>query len=338
MSLGAGTKRWVKKALLGSGALRLAGRLNQSAAIILMYHSVQDRPELYANSVGIGIIHATSVFERQMELVARRYNPVTLEDILLFLKGEERLPPRPVAVTFDDGYADNLHVAAPVLDRFGVRAAFYLTVDLIGTKEAPWFCRLRHAFGTTCRKRWTESGSGRVWMLGGPSERQAALLAAFDSCAPMVEEVRRAAIRNIEQDLEVEPLAPANPLMMNWDQARKLRDAGHIVGSHTLTHPNVAHLDESDARRELVNSKRRLEEELEEPVVHFSYPHPALNPSWTPGTVALTQEAGYRTAVTTTGGPVRSGADPLALTRTRAPRPEHEFLWNLECAFLGRPM
>jgi hypothetical protein len=72
------------------------------------------------------------------------------------------------------------------------------------------------------------------------------------------------------------------------------------------------------------------------PVLHFSYPHPALNPQWNRGTVAITKEAGYQTAVTTTPGLVRSGDNPLTLTRVWTPRSEHEFLWNLEYAFLRR--
>jgi hypothetical protein len=52
--------------------------------------------------------------------------------------------------------------------------------------------------------------------------------------------------------------------------------------------------------------------------------------------VAITKEAGYQTAVTTTPGLVRKGDDPLKLTRVWTPRSEHEFMWNLECAFLRR--
>ena len=77
-----------------------------------------------------------------------------------------------------------------------------------------------------------------------------------------------------------------------------------------------------------------MEKHLEEPVLHFSYPHPALNPHWSERTLAATQEAGYASAITTTRGPVRARANPLLLRRVRPIRPEHEFLWNLERAFL----
>lgn len=317
-----------------SGTFAALARLTGPRAVILMYHSVQHDPERYAHSIGAG--HTTTVFERQMELVATRYNPVTLEDIYAFLKEGRRLPPRAVAVTFDDGFADNFQFAAPILSRFGVQAAFYLTVGLIGTNRAPWYCRLRYAFESTRKTAWQNPKNGQVRNLSTSPDRNDVLLQAFETCAPMAGARLEAAVSSIENELEVESLAPQQPLMMNWEQARKLRDAGHVVGSHTLTHPNVAYLDAEQARTELTESKRRLEQELARSVVHFSYPHPALNPHWNDSTVALTAAAGYLTAVTTSGGPVRRGDNALALHRIRTPRPEHDFLWNLDCAFLGR--
>ena len=105
-------------------------------------------------------------------------------------------------------------------------------------------------------------------------------------------------------------------LMMSWDQARQLARAGHIVGSHTMTHPNMAHVkSDSDLQQEFEQSKRRLEQELNAPVVHFSYPCPILQPHWTERTVNMCRQLGYRTAVTTNPGLARRGNDPLTLRR-----------------------
>jgi peptidoglycan/xylan/chitin deacetylase (PgdA/CDA1 family) len=271
-------------------------------------------------------------------LISRRFNPVTIDDIQLFLAGGKPLPPRAVAVTFDDGYADNSEIVAPILSRFGVRAAFYLTVGIIGTKNPPWFCRLRNAFATARKKEWLAPTNRPPWRLTTTQERNTALLAAFDFCASLAGDALEQTVETIERDLDSEPLISGSGLMMDWSQAKTLQRAGHIVGGHTLTHPNVAHVAHDVARKELTTSKRKLEDELGVPVLHFSYPHPALNPHWTSGTVAMTKEAGYQTAVTTTPGLVRREDHPLMLTRIWTPRSEHEFMWNLECSFLRRRM
>lgn len=329
-------KDYIQRVVVGSRALDLAGRFSAPGAAILMYHSVRDDPRQFADVIGPGITHATSIFRRQMEIVAREFAPVTLDDIVRFLNGEADLPRRAVAVTFDDGFTDNAEIAAPILNHFGIRAAFYATVSLIGTPKAPWYSRLRYAFSNTHKSEWKNGTDGRVWNLHDPVGRNAALLAAFDLCASMVAEQQEKTICDIEADLEMEfPAGRAQRPMMDWDQLRKLRATGHIVGSHTLTHPNAAHVArDEDLQRELVESKQRIEAELGSPAVHFSYPHPALRPQWSEKTVKMTASAGYKSAVTTTIGPVRARANPLCLKRVHAPWPEHRFCWNLGCIFL----
>src|SRR5262245_8477554 len=112
-----GWKRWVKKGLVGSNLLAVAQRLRGPRTLILRYHSVQPEPGRYENSLGRGIVHAETVFAEQMEWVARRYEPVTLDDLAAAVAGQRPMPRRGVAITFDDGYADNYQVALPVLNR-----------------------------------------------------------------------------------------------------------------------------------------------------------------------------------------------------------------------------
>jgi peptidoglycan/xylan/chitin deacetylase (PgdA/CDA1 family) len=336
MSPLAATKISIKNFILDSGAMRLASDRMPPSITILAYHSIQDRPEQFVNSIGSGIVHEKSVFESQMELIARKYNPVSLDEVLLFLRREKKLPKKSVVVTFDDGYCDNSEIAEPVLRRIGIPAVFYLTANLIGTSEAPWFCRLRHAFAITKKSEWLDPVRGQKRKMASPRMRNTAGLAAFEICSSMSGDVCRAAVQTIEKNLDVTPLALEKDLMMTWDQARRLHGQGHIIGSHTLTHPNLAHVsDEGIARSEIVDSKMRIEKELGAPVRHFSYPHPALNPQWTRETIRISREAGYQTAVTTTEGRVRAGDNPLLLPRLMVPGPADEFHWALENTFLG---
>lgn len=326
-----------KKAFVVSGALRLAHRLAAPGVVILRYHSICDCPERYANTIGCGCIHAASIFKRQMELLACRFSPVSMDDVLLFLKGERSLPTRAVVVTFDDGYRDNFQIAAPILKRFGIPGAFYVMVDSVDRSKAPWFCRLRHTFFTARNRSSRDRATGMVRHLTDASARDAAFLIAADLCAKSNPMAREELVRDAENSLEPEPFPAESDLMMNWDEARALVKSGHIVGSHSMTHPNLAHVSTDDMRCELTDSKHKLEKELGETVRHFSYPNPALHPQWNETTLRVTQELGYSTAVTTTGGVVRADACPLALPRTYVPHQESEFLWNTERTLLFRP-
>jgi peptidoglycan/xylan/chitin deacetylase (PgdA/CDA1 family) len=124
--------------------------------------------------------------------------------------------------------------------------------------------------------------------------------------------------------------------MLSWDELRRMVRAGHTVGSHTLSHPNLAHVGPAELKSELVGSRQRLERELGVPVEHFAYPNPILTPHWSTRTVAAIRRAGYRTAVIATPGIVRREDDPLCLHRVASSRRLDAFRWNLECVFLGR--
>jgi len=116
-------KNVTKTILLHSGLVNVMGRFRGRSAAILMYHSVMENPrsaELFLGEIG----HSLRVFRSQMELLADKYHPVSLEQIQNFVLGNTELPPRSVAVTFDDGYQDNYEVAAPILKQVGVPATF----------------------------------------------------------------------------------------------------------------------------------------------------------------------------------------------------------------------
>ena len=141
------SKRWLKKALVRSSILPIASRFFAPAAAILAYHSVVEDPQF--TDYILGSSRARVHFERHIETLARKFSPVTIDDVAEFAKSGKRLPPRAVAVTFDDGFADNYEVALPILSRYGIPATFYIMVDAVENGTLPWYCRIRFAFNTT---------------------------------------------------------------------------------------------------------------------------------------------------------------------------------------------
>ena len=306
---------------------------------VLRYHSVLERPDDFAKSIGTGIIHSSNIFKAQMQLLAREYNPVSLDDILLFLEEGRNLPPRAVAVTFDDGFADNYEIAKPILDHFGIPASFYIAVSSIESPLPPWYIRLRHAFYTSTESSWHDQGCERQYLLTENIARNDALVRACQKCAPLAGIAQDLAVSELEMQLQVEAFKPDPGLMLTWDQVRHLLAAGHIIGSHTLTHSNMAYVDDPDIlMHEMVSSKEQLELHLGAPAIHFSYPSPMLEPHWSDRTIDACRSAGYRTATTCTPGKVISGDNPLAIKRMWVPFTIQEFEWCLNWTLFGRKM
>ena len=327
-------KNWIKKTLLKTGSLRLAARFAMPAAVMLMYHSVVENATLTENTIGTS--KSSAIFEAHMRALARQFTPVSIDQVVAFVNGGAELPPRSVVVTFDDGFLDNYEVALPILNRYGIPATIYVLVDAVHTGIAPWYCRINYALRTTKKPAWTDPENGHTFALDSPESRTQALAAAWGAGARKTGAAQAEYVRHLEESLEIQLPPEMNRLMLNWDQVRALKKAGHVIGAHTLTHPNLAHVTTEEAQSEIAGSKQRLEKELGEPVDHFSYPHPALNPNYSQQTIQITRDQGFKSAVLTTSGPVRRGDDPLSLHRIYAANDLDQWTWNLQCTFLGR--
>lgn len=333
ISLRAVSKRLAKGVLIKSRAMRAAARFAPPAAAILMYHSIAEDPLQTAQTIGIS--QPLAGFEAHIRTLAEQFNPVTVAQVEQFARERQPLPPRSVAVTFDDGFLDNYEIALPILNHYGVPATFYILVGAVDTGGWPWYCRIRHAFSTTSTAHWV-GPHGRKHELVSAQDRMSASQIAWDCGAKKAGQEQEDFVSRLEKSLEIDPLSRSKNLMMTWDQIRAVRRAGHIIGAHTCTHPNLAFVSEVVAESEIVESKTRIEGVLGEPVEHFSYPHPALNPQWNQTTLEITRKAGFGSAALTRPGPVRQGDDALLFNRLYASNDLRDWLWNLDRTFLGQ--
>jgi len=327
-------REWAKDVVVATRALRLAAEITTPSVAILMYHSVQPNPAEYIDSLG-GIIHSESVFRQQMEMLARDYHPISLDELTNKIRAGDPLSRRSVVITFDDGYTDNCEFAMPILNVLGIPAAFYATVDCIENRKLPWPSRLRWTFRKTHVSGWTDS-QGKFWELADSSTREKAYFAACDECCCLSGKMQDEFIGACERDLATRVPDSLGTLIMSADQLRELLRHGHIVGSHTMSHPNMAQIPAEEALAELSESKVRLESQLNSPIKHFSYPCPALSPHWSERTVEQCRSVGYDSAVTTNSGVTKPGDNPLRLKRIHPTKTFAGLRWNLECAFAGR--
>jgi peptidoglycan/xylan/chitin deacetylase (PgdA/CDA1 family) len=302
-------KSLVKKALL-SGPHRAIQAVRPPQIIALQYHSIQENPEEFRNTIGIAITHSRKLFRKQMEWLAAHFVPISIDDLPSILKGNKPLKRRGVLVTFDDGFRDNLEIAAEILEQFGIRGVFYVTAGVI---EGPplWFCQLRKLMSGRSNDEFRKYSSRMA--SARPVERERTLQEICD-------------LQGVE--------LPKPDLMMSWEQVRALHRRGHVVGSHTVTHPNLAHVTPEEADSEIRESRARLEHELEAEVRHFSYPHPILFPCFNDATTEMCRRAGYATAVTTSAGTIKSDSNPFALKRVGPSHNFDEFRWKMEYALM----
>jgi len=326
-------KENIKSVILKSGLFKHACKFRGKSIAILRYHSVQDEPSRYANSIGETIIHSTDVFREQMVILRRDYNLIDMDEVYLYLTGQKKLEKNSVAITFDDGFLDNKTIAAPILNELGIKAAFYVITDSVGGDVQPWFVRIRHAFSSTKVPRW-EDNDGNIHVLEGEINLNNARLAATKCAARITGKQQSEYIARVVKELRTEEMN--EKLMMDWDDVSELDRQGHIIGSHTHTHPNLAYIQNEELETELKSSKLMLEEKLKKSVLHLAYPNPILTPNWNKDVIKVAEQLGYHSAVTCDAGNAVIGDQILGLKRLAVPEISEGLLWAIENAFLGR--
>ena len=272
--------------------VRPTSRAARARLTIVRHHRVYGDGERPLYRLGVG----ESVLREQVAMLrATGLGPVTV------VEGLERLaagaPGHWVAMTFDDGYADNVTRALPILRAAGAHATFYLTAGLIEERRAPWWDRVAHALEGARGPEldWTCDGERLRLPLTDRGARRRALAAVLGRLRVAPEE-QEARIASLVTALAVAGETPCE--LATWDQAGELASAGMEVGAHTLGHPYLARLPAERQAREIAGSARSIEQRLGVRVAGLAYP----GGSFDEHSVRATREAGLRYAVTTRAG------------------------------------
>lgn len=297
--------RW----LLSVAAGGWAPRSGPPRLTIVRHHRVYADGERALYHLGV----SESVLRAQVETCARAGAvPVTVREGLARLaRGEAG---HAVAFTFDDGYADNVTRALPVLGAFGAKATFYLAAGLMETRTAPWWDELAFVLERAGRPSATLAleGAGIALEVASPAGRRAALRALLPllRVPPAGQRARLDALR---EALDVRGPAPCE--LADWPLARRLADAGMEIGAHTMTHPFLSLLPPEEQRREIADSAALAAERTGAEVTGLAYPVGDHDDR----TVGAARAVGLAYAVTTRAGDVAPGADAFRLARRALP-------------------
>jgi peptidoglycan/xylan/chitin deacetylase (PgdA/CDA1 family) len=286
-----------------TGLFAAARTLAAGSLRILAYHGVGDCPAAL-NRDGFQIDPA--VFSTQLDHLVRAYHPVDLDAVCTALGGGNPLPRRAVLVTFDDGYANNAEVAAPLLRERGVPAVFFITTGYLDGTHRPWWYVLR---------QWiAEAGAEVVGFPNGqPGCDATAVMVAWEAALKRLTGKERAVRLNALGERLGRTAGDVLPFM-TWDQVRDLRESGFAIEPHTVSHPNLGVEAPSTVQEEITGSISRLREETGIIARSFSYPYGGPD-AVQPCLFDLLRTAGIRAAVTTCHGLNRPGGDPLLLHR-----------------------
>jgi peptidoglycan/xylan/chitin deacetylase (PgdA/CDA1 family) len=207
---------------------------------------------------------------RQLRRLRQLATVVPLEEALEAIADRRPLPPRPVALTFDDGYRDNLEVAVPLLEDLGLPATFFLVPGLLSNAVHPWWEVLGRGFALArpAVVRW----DGREVPTRGRQGRQAFRWVA-ERLKVLDMATREERVDELLGLLQPEGNGVDDRLFLDWDGARELVRRGFSVGSHSTRHAILSREPPQEQARDLIASRRELEAGLGVRIRLLAYPN-----------------------------------------------------------------
>jgi peptidoglycan/xylan/chitin deacetylase (PgdA/CDA1 family) len=290
-----------------SGLPLLAWPIHEQRLTILIYHRVLPA----ADPLRPGEIVA-DCFAQQMQFLARHFSVLPLREAARRLQSGT-LPRRACCITFDDGYADNLTVALPILEKYSLPATvFVATGYLDGGRMFNDSVIDAIAFSPESELDLQPIGLGR-YPLSTIDQKRAAIGAILDKLKYQPPEQRTA---NVGQLLELARCGPLpTDIMLTGSQVGELARRGVEIGGHTVAHTILTTLEDHIAVQEILTGKQQLEILTGKPVTTFAYPNGRPNQDYAIRHVAMLRKLGLELAVSTAQGVSNRNSDPLQLPR-----------------------
>lgn len=289
-------------------------RVARGPALVLLYHRVA-RLDLDPWSLAV----APESFEAHLDVLRTRCRVVPLDELQADL-AQGTLRPGTVAITFDDGYADMLHTARPLLERYELPATVFVTAGAITSDREFWWDELERIVLVPEQlpdvlELAADGGAVRRRVGSAPDARASLHRELWTTLRPLETAVRDRSLAELRAWAGVPERARPTHRPLNADELRRLTaDSLVRVGAHTVGHPLLAALTPAAQADELGGSRAALETLTDYAVRHLSYPFGGAD-AYSDVTVALARDAGFELACTNRAAAVTRATPPLELPR-----------------------
>lgn len=251
-------------------------------------------------------------FARLMHIVARTFRVLPLDKAVALL-ASGKLPARALAITFDDGYADNHDVAMPILKGLKLSATVFVATGFLDGGRM-WNDTVIECFRRTRAERvdLTELGLSPMPTISA-IDRRLAIERVISIIKYQLPDMREPMLRHVHERCG-RPDLPSN-LMMRSQDLRSLDSGGIDVGAHTVNHPILSTLSDELACAEMKNSRDRLQALTDKPVTLLAYPNGQPEVDFDRRHATMAQNLGFAAAFSTRKGVSRQGDDLFSLPR-----------------------
>ena len=249
------------------GSIR--SRLCECQAVIISYHRIDSAAHYPWSITPV----SPDVFDLEMRYLREKCHVLSLDELAYSLENSSELPKNAAVITIDDGYKDIYLHAYPFLKKYGLPATVFLATGSIDTATPFWPDRVGYALWNTGLDMLDLDEMG-VWRLPSGGERSTSIGNILARLKLFPRQKRDELIERLVARAGVEiPSTLGRELVLSWDEIREMSRGGISFGAHTVNHPILSRETLETARKEILDSKRRIEHETGHEVSTFCYPN-----------------------------------------------------------------
>lgn len=271
---------------------RFCRNLVDTPAVILLYHRVTD---LSQDPQQLAVSPAN--FAAHLDILRREYFLIGIDEFVEIVTKGKRMPRKTVVITFDDGYADNLHEAIPILESKKAQAIFYITTSNIGMQQELWWDDLERIFLTGSALPPALQVNIRGMEYSFETATPESRISTYHSLHPLIKECVTPERDNVMNSIVAwsghsKAGRDTHRMMTSAELVQLSVSTAAVIGAHTDTHPKLSVCCRLEQYNEILRSKEKLEALTHRPIKHFSYPFGAKK-DYNRDSIAVCQELGF---------------------------------------------
>lgn len=272
--------------------------LNRNKIVIVQYHGICE--DTFTLLQGYDERHIPqSVFRKQLNYLKKwGYKFATISEVVDILKGDKKIPEEIITLTFDDGFKNVIEKAYPIMKEYNAKGCIYIVSSLIGTNNLLWTDYVETVVRNSPQGIFNFNLKDEIlsYKLDTKESYQSAMRDIKNKLRSVSNQDRILSLRQFD-NRELDEI-PKEFCFLSWEQLRSLDKDIFEIGSHSKTHPNLDRLEDGELGEEIEGSKKDIERETNNTILHFNYPAGAFNER----VVDSVKECGYLSAVSTTQG------------------------------------
>jgi peptidoglycan/xylan/chitin deacetylase (PgdA/CDA1 family) len=269
------------------------------SASILLYHRVESIDKDRDSEL---LCVSPKIFDAQIKFLKENYNVVSINDL-------SKITKRSVAISFDDGYRDNLINALPVLEKYNVPAIFFITTNFLKNKTTPYWDWLsfysNHIEGEVTFH--SEALNKRITVIPNDIFSYRSISHELKIAPPFKRELFH---QELSSQSKLSFHVQEDSRFLSIEDLREFSQHPLItIGAHTQNHPQLSSIPKEEQKLEIAESIEALEKIIGKPIQYFAYPF-GLKSDYNSHSIDILNQLKVKNSFSNFRGQFRNGSTP----------------------------